>query len=124
MSERCLAYFHKIVLADTLNQQESARLLARIRYLMNRWRSHGGELSGKNLMTRPRVAGLHNNHPFKPVVIVGNLGVPVPRNCFAWIERVLAHKDIGAFRDDVNGAHFVRLGFCLAHEFFRQPIRA
>ena len=44
-----------------------------------------------------------------------NSGRSVPWDCFARIKRVLAHQNIGAFRNDMYVADFIGLRLCLAH---------
>ena len=41
--------------------------------------------------------------------------MPVPGDCFTRIERVLAHQNIDASRNDMYVADFIRLRPCLAH---------
>jgi hypothetical protein len=107
---------HEIVLSDTLDQQEPAGLPARIQYPVNRSSGYRCRPSDGNFVARGRIAGFHDHRPLESIVVIGNLRVPVPRNGLARIKRVLPYEDIGAFRDDVDGPHFVGLGFCLAHD--------
>lgn len=60
--QRRLVCFHKIVLADTLDQQKAAGLRARIRYVVDRWRRHRCRLSDANLVARGRIARLDHHH--------------------------------------------------------------
>ena len=68
-------------------------------------------MNSADLLPARRIAGLDQHHAFEPIVIVGHLGVSMPRDRLTRIERVFAHENVSPFRDHADVAHLVRLSF-------------
>ena len=92
--------------------------------MVKRRRRNSSRLPRPHLVARRRIARLYEYRSFEAVVVVRDLAMAVPGDRLAWIERVFADEDVRAFRDDVNGADFVRLGPSLAQNPIVIPIFA
>ena len=102
-------FLDEVVLANSLNQEVAAGCASRVRHAVCGWGRYGCRLPDTDFVPPSGTERFDHDRVFQPVIVLSDLGVMVPRNEFAGIERVLAHQDIGASCHDVDMAHCVGL---------------